>query len=85
MYTVQLSKSRKAYQDITRPRKLNDAHDVFVATLRFKAPEGAKVRLVNLKTGKVVRTGVATGTTVRDLWEPKFGSVRRGQFQWKTG
>lgn len=70
MYTVQMSQSKKAYVDVTRPRGLTSAHEVYTSVLRYRAPQGAKVRLVNLDTGKPIRTGTAEAGTLRPHWDP---------------
>lgn len=77
-FVVQISKNRKAYQNITKDTSLENAFDAYRAAVNFGQPKGVKVRMVCTSGAKlrVVRSGVAEGSVVRWSWEPPFASTR---------
>jgi hypothetical protein len=72
MYAVQISQSRKAYKTVTGPSSIGGAFDTYRALVNFRAPKGAKVRLVAFDGStkpRVVRTAVASQISPRSLFE----------------
>ena len=72
MYAVQISQNRKAYKTVTGPSSLNGAFDTYRSLANFRAPKGAKVRLVAFEGStkpRVVRTAVAEQISPRSLFE----------------
>ena len=72
MYAVQISQSRKAYKTVTGASSLGGAFDTYRSLVNFRAPKGAKVRLVAFDGStkpRVVRTAVAEQINPRSLFE----------------
>lgn len=77
-YVVQVSKNRRAYQNITKVTSLDNAFDAYRAAVNFGQPKGVKVRLVCTKGTKprVLRSAVAEEGSIRWGWEPPFATTR---------